>query len=108
MCIFCPVASQDCSRSFTLSLDRNVAEIDINTTTSFCFIAPVTPIATCQLNGAAVTSSPPAVVFNEPNVIINDWTAVNLDNRNLNQVQCELGVPAIRETYYANFYSLSK
>ena len=108
MHFFCPVASQDCSRNFTLSRDRNAAEIDINTTTSFCFIAPVTPIDECRLNGAAVTSSPPAVVFNESNVIINDWTAVNLDNRNPNQLQCELGAPADRETYYANFYSLSK
>ena len=105
---FGPGASQDCSRNFTLTGDRNVAEIDINTTTPFCFVAPVTPIVTCSLNGVAVTSSPPAVVFNEPNVMINDWTAVNLDNRNRNQLQCGLGDPAVHDTYYANFYSLSK
>ena len=108
MNLFDPGALQDCSRNFTLTNDRNAAEIDVNTTTPFCFIAPVTPIVTCSLNGVAVTSSPPAVVYNEPNVMINDWTAVNLDNRNQNQLQCELGVPADRETYYANFYSLSK
>ena len=107
MCVnlFDPGASQDCSRNFTLTNDRNAAEMDINTTTPFCFIAPVTPILTCSLNGAAVTSSPPAVVFNEVNVMINDWTAVNLDNRNLNQLQCALSNGVI---YYANFYSLSK
>ena len=103
-----PVASQDCFINVTLTLNRSMAEIDINTTTPFCFIVPVTPIAVCSLNGAAVTSSPPAVVFNEPNVMVNDWTAVNLDNRNPNQLQCDAGVPAVQETYYANFYSLSK
>ena len=103
-----PGASQDCSKNFTLTLDQNVAEIDINATSPFCFIAPLMPKAACCLNGAAVTSSPPAVVFNEPNVMINDWTAVNLDNRNPNQRQCELDVPADLETYYANFYSLCK
>ena len=105
---FGPGASQDCSRNFILVNNRNVAEIDINITTPFCFIAPVTPIVTCSLNGAAVTSSPPAVVFNEPNVMINDWTAVYLDNRSLNLLICDLGAPAVQETYYANFYSLSK
>ena len=85
-----------------------MAEIDINTTTSFCFIIPVTPIVACQLNGAALTNSPPSIVVREPLIIINNWTAVNLDNRNLNHLQCDLGTPANQDSYYANFYSLSK
>ena len=51
-----------------------MAEIDINTTTPFCFIAPITPIAACHMNGATLTDSPPNVVFIESHVLINDWT----------------------------------
>ena len=103
-----PVASWDCFRNVTLTLNRSMAEIDINTTTPFCFILPITPIASCLLNGEAVTSSPPAVVFNVPSVMINNWTTVNLNHRDLNQLQCDAGVPAVQETFFSNFYSLSK
>ena len=105
---FCPGASQDCFRNLTLVNNRNMAAIDINTTTTFCFIAPVTPIVRCQLNGAKLTNFPPSIVFREPFVIIYDWTAVEVDNRAINILNCELGRPAHQETHYANFYSLSK
>ena len=64
--MLCPGASQDCSRNVTLTLDENVTEININTTTTFCFIVPVMPIAECQLNDAAMASSPPGITLNEP------------------------------------------
>jgi len=111
-CVYVDLGTaQSCTTNFTLSLNRNVTEIDINTTISFCFLLPAAPIVSCELGGVLVNSSND-IVFTESGgmgiVKINNWNVVNLDNGNLNILECESGGPSIRERYYANFYSLSE
>ena len=47
-------------------------------------------------------------IITSDTLIINDWTSVNLDNRHLNQLQCDAGEPAELAKFYAMFFSLSK
>jgi len=58
-------------------MNINTAEIDVNTTLSFCFIVPRSPIVYCRLNRREVINSTQNVTFipYEDNVavMINDW-----------------------------------
>ena len=105
-----PGTSQDCSKNITLTMDRSSAPIDIITFAAFCFMLPVIPIARCSLNVAPVTNSPPDVVFDESRhvVVIKSWSALDVFHRGINKFECDLGTPAVQETYVSNFYSLSK
>ena len=63
----------------------------------------------CQL-GDVLVNSPPEIVFSESSgegiVMINDWDYVFVDDYLLNRFSCDAGAP--QQTYYADFYSLSK
>ena len=106
--MFCPGSSVKCPANFTLSENRNVAVIDVNTTMSFCFVTPSTPVHTCELNNIAIINSTENYIINLGYLVINNWTSVNLDNGDLNTLECEAGDPGVQELFYANFYSLSK
>ena len=106
--LFCSGSSVQCPANFTLSKNRNVAEIDVNTTMSFCFVIPSTPVDTCELNNIRLVNSTENYITNLGYLVINNWTSVNLNNRVLNTLECEAGEPSVKNTFYANFYSLSK
>ena len=106
--MFCPGSSVQGPANFTLSENRNVAIIDVNTTMSFCFVIPLTPVQTCELNDIQLVNSTENYITNLGYLVINNWTSVNLINRNLNTLECEAGDPSVQELFYANFYSLSK
>ena len=97
-----------CPANFTLSENRNVAEIDVNTTMSFCFVIPLTPVHTCELNDIAIINSTENYIINLGYLVINNWTSVNLNNENINTLLCDAGDRNVQEQSYANFYSLSK
>ena len=97
-----------CPASFTLSVNRKVAEIDVNTTMSFCFEIPSTPVHTCELNNVGTTNSTENYITNLGYLVINNWTSVNLNNRNINTLVCDAGDHSVQDLFYANFYSLSK
>ena len=86
----CSGSSVQCPASFTLS-DRNVAEIDVNTTMPFCFVIPSTPVHTCELNNIVVVKSTENYITNLGYLEINNWTSVNLSNEDLNILECEAG-----------------
>ena len=104
----CPGSSLQCPAHFTLSDKRNVAEIDVNTTMSFCFVIPLTPVHTCELNNIGITNLTENYITNLGYLVINNWTSVNLNNGDLNTLVCDAGDRSVREQYYANFYSISK
>ena len=97
-----------CPENFTLSEKQNVAEIDVNTTMSFCFVIPLTPVHTCELNNIEVVSSTENYITNLGYLVINNWTSVNLNHGDLNTLECDAGDPSAQRVFYANFYSLSK
>ena len=104
----CPGSSLQCTAHFTLSEKRNVAVIDVNTTMSFCFVIPLTPVDICELNNIVVVNSTENYITNLGYLVINNWTSVNLNNRDLNTLDCDAGEPNELAAFYANFYSLSK
>ena len=106
--MFCSGRSVQGSSNFTLSENRNVAEIDVNTTMSFCFMIPSTPVHTCELNNIGIINSIENTINNLGYLVINNWTSVNLNNGDLNTLECEAGDPSVLKVFYANFYSLSK
>ena len=106
--LFCSGSSVQCPANFTLSEKRNVAEIDVNTTMSFCFVIPSTPVHTCELNNIVITDSTENYITNLGYLVINNWTSVNINNGDLNTLVCDAGDSTVREQSYANFYSLSK
>ena len=97
-----------CPATFTLSGNRSVAEKDVDTTMSFCFVIPLTPVHTCELNGIGIINSTENYITNLGYLVINNWTSVNLNNRNINTLVCDAGDRTVQELFYANFYSLSK
>ena len=107
--LFCSGFSVQCPANFTLSENRNVAVIDVNTTLSFCFVIPSTPVHICKLNGIAIINSTENYITNLGYLVINNWTtSVSLNNRNINTLVCDAGDRSVQEQSYANFYSLSK
>ena len=104
----CSGSSVQCPANFTLSQKRSVAEIDVNTTMSFCFMIPSTPVDTCELNNIRIINSTENYVTNLGYLVINNWTSVNLNNRAVNTLECEAGEPSVKSIFYVNFYSLSK
>ena len=108
LCFVCLGTSVQCAANFTLSENRNIAEIDVNTTLSFCFVIPLTPVHTCNLNNIPLVNSTENYVINLGYLAINNWTSVNLNNRAVNTLECEAGEPSVYNVFYANFYSLSK
>ena len=75
---------------------------------SFCFVIPLTPVHTCELNNIEVVYSTENYITNSSYLVVNNWTSVNLNNRDLNTLDCDAGEPRKLATFYANFYSLSK
>ena len=108
LCFVCSGSSVQCPANFTLSEKRNVAEIDVNTTVSFCFVIPSTPVHTCQLNDIRLVNSTENYITNLGYLVINNWTSVNLNNGDINTLECHAGDPSAQRVFYANFYSLSK
>ena len=106
--LFCSASSVQCPANFTLSEKRSVAVIDVNTTMSFCFMIPLTPVHTCELNNIEVVYSTENYITNLSYLVVNNWTSVNLNNGYLNTLECDAGDPNELTTVYANFYSLSK
>ena len=106
--LFCSGSSVRCPANFTLSEKRSVAEIDVNTTMSFCFVIPFTPVHTCELNNIGIINSAENYITNLGYLVINNWTSVNINNRDLNTLVCDAGGRTVQELFYANFYSLSK
>ena len=106
--MFCSGPSVQGSSNFTLSENRNVAEIDVNTTMSFCFMIPSTPVHTCELNNIGIINSIENYITNLGYLVINNWTSVNINNGDLNILVCDAGDRSVQELFYANFYSLSK
>ena len=106
--LFYSGSSVQCPANFTLSENRNVAVIDVNTTMSFCFVIPSTPVHTCELNNIEVVYSTENYITNSSYLVVNNWTSVNLNNRDLNTLVCDAGEPNELANFYANFYSLSK
>ena len=106
--LFSSGSSVQCPANFTLSENRNIAEIDVNTTMSFCFVIPSTPVHTCELNNIGITNSTENYVTDLGYLVINNWTSVYWNNRNVNTLECEAGDLGAQELFYANFYSLSK
>ena len=106
--LFCPGSRVKCPSNFTLSETQSVAVIDVNTTMSFCFVIPSTSVHTCELNGVEVAYSSENYITNLGYLVINNWTSVNLNNGDLNTLECEAGNPSVQKVFYANFYSLSK
>ena len=104
----CSGSSVQCPTHFTLSENRNVAEIDVNTTMSFCFVIPLTPVDTCEVNDIAIINSTENYITNFGYLVINNWTSVSINNGDLNTLECDAGDPSVQEQFYANFYSLSK
>ena len=97
-----------CPANFTLSENRSVAVIDVNTTMLFCFVIPLTPVHTCELNGIAIINSTENYITNLGYLVLNNWSSVNLNNRNINTLVCDAGERSVQELFNANFYSLSK
>ena len=106
--LFCSGSSAQCPANFTLSEKRSVAEIDVNTTMSFCFLIPLTPVHTCELNNIVVVYLTENYITNWSYLVIDNWTSVNLNNRDLNTLVCDVGDYSTQTLFYANFYSLSK
>ena len=104
----CPGSSLQCPAHFTLSENRNVAEVDVSTTMSFCFVIPSTPVHTCELNNIGITNSTENYITNLGYLVINNWTSVNINNRDLNTLVCDAGESHELAAFYASFYSLSK
>ena len=96
-----------CPANFTLSENRNVTVVDVNTK-SCCFVIPLTPVHTCELDNIRLVNSTENYVTNLGYLVINNWTSVNINNRDLNTLDCDAGEPNELTTCYANFYSLSK
>ena len=69
---------------------------------------PLTPVHTCELNNIRLVNSTENYVTNLGYLVINNWTSVNLNNRDLNTLDCDAGEPNELTTFYANFYSLGK
>ena len=101
-------SSVQCPANFTLSENRNVTVIDVNTTKSCCFVIPLTPVHTCELNNIRLVNSSENYVTNLGYLVINNWTSVNLNNGDLNTLECDAGKPNELTTFYANFYSMGK
>ena len=106
--LFCSGSSAQCPTNFTLSEKRNVAEIDVNTTMSFCFVIPLTPVHTCELNGIGIINSAENYITNLGYLVLNNWTSVSLNNGDINTLECDAGDASAQKVFYANFYSLSK
>jgi len=57
-------------------------------------------------------NDPPNIVFTEVAgkgiVMINNWTVVNLNNYQINELECEAGPISIQLTYTVHFFTLSK
>ena len=107
-CLVCTGSCVQCPANFTLSENRNVAEIDVATTMSFCFVIPSTPVYACELNDIQLVYSTGNYITNLGYLVINNWTSVNFYNRYRNTLECEAGERSVQEVFYANFYSLSK
>ena len=86
-------SSVQCPANFTLSENRNVTVIDVNTTKSCCFVIPLTPVHTCELDNIRLVNSTENYVTNLGYLVINNWTSVNLNNRDLNTLDCDAGEP---------------
>ena len=106
-CFVCSGSSVQCPANFTLSEKQNVAEIDVNTTMSFCFVIPLTPVHTCEMNNIGIVYSSENYITNLGYLVINNWTSVNLNYGDLNTLECDAGDPSAQGVFYANFYSLS-
>ena len=106
--LFCPGSSVQCPANFTLSDNRNVAEIDVNTNMSVYFTIPFAPVVMCILNDIEMIYSIENYITELDDLVINNWTSVNLNHGDLNILKCDAGRFSIRKTFYVNFYSRSK
>ena len=69
---------------------------------------PLTLVDTCELNNIQLVNSSENYITNLGYLVINNWTSVNLNNRDLNTLECDAGEPNELTAFYANFYSLGK